>query len=99
KTGDVYDLALAVQRCGCRDEETACGFHHSLARHPVEGGCALLASGPGMGVAARWIWSLRSRHQCAVDRNEDHAGADFPSIRRSLLSAELPHADCRVSGL
>ena len=52
-----------------------------LARH-LEGGRAPVASRPGMDLAGRRLRRFRSRHQCAVDRHADHAGAGLRQPRR-----------------
>ena len=70
-----------------------------LAPHRMEGGCAPLASGPGMDLGAGRLRRLRSGHQCLVDRDQDHALADLHRQCRSLCAEELRDADCGIADL
>ena len=47
-------------------------------RDRLEGGCARLASGPGLDLGAGRLRRVRSGHQRAVDRHRDPADADLP---------------------
>ena len=73
------------------------GRRQAAARH-LEGGCAALASGPGMDLAGGRLRRLRSRHQRAVDRHAAScrepvfikpSSLEFPANRDAPIAANL----------
>jgi hypothetical protein len=95
-------LALALQRGGRgRSPAPRAGENRRASRH-LERGRPPLASGPGLGVGARWVWRLRSRHQRALDPHRHRAPAagargariEVPRNRETPIAARL---DLRLS--
>ena len=97
--GHLRDLALAVQSSRRRSKKAARGPAPTLARDRLDGRRAALASRAGLGVGRGQFWRFRSRHQRALDPDEDHAGRDVREIGLAFLSRKPRYADCGLAGL
>ena len=96
---DLRHLAFAVQFRRRRGEEAARRPDAARARDRVEGGREALASRPGLDLGRRQFRRVRSRHQRALDPDQDRARRDVREVGAIALSRKSRHADRGLAGL
>ena len=88
----VRQLAFTLCAGGRSRADVSCRDKNSFGGHRLEGGRAPLASEPGLDLARRRFWRVRSGHQRAVDRDA-HPAADVRDLLYARFSRKPRRAD------